>query len=287
MADERGDILVAGGGSRIAASLAPLLGDRARFVVRRPTGLARETIVEDYGDIPADLFEGAKCVINCVGVSNGDPELIQRINVDMPLALARKARAAGVGRLIHISSFSVYGGARLIDARTPVAPVSAYGRSKLAADVGLLDLADSGFAVAALRLPLIYGRNSFGKLGQLLKLWTRLRVLPVPAADVSRAMIGTDLCAEIIARLSVEPRAGVLFAADPEPFTYAGVAAARPEHLARFPLPRPAIRTLQALAPAIAAQLFADSHLADADNLAVDYGLVSRLYRDIAEADLP
>lgn len=286
MAEGRSNILVIGGGSRIAAALAPLLGNRARFVARRVTGSSSEILVEDYCDIPRRLFEGVDCVVNCVGVSSGDTALMHRLNVDMPLALARRARAAGTRRIVHISSFAVYGGARLIDTRTPVAPASAYGRSKLAADTGLFALARGDFRVALLRLPLIYSQDSFGKLGQLLKLWSKVRILPVPAADVARAMISTDLSAEIIAHLLADSRDGILLAADPQPFTYKRAAAARSERLARFLLPQPMIRTAELLAPRIALRMFADSRLADADNLAIDYGLRSRLYRDIAEANL-
>lgn len=242
--------------------------------------------VVDYDKFSADMFDGVDCVVNCVGVSNGEAALMQRINVDMPLALADAARAAGVRQLVHISSFSVYGGARLIDARTPVRPVGAYGRSKLAADTGLLALSDDDFAVATLRLPLIYSADSLGKLGQLLKLWTRLRVLPIPAADVSRAMISADLSAEVIVRLCADFGPGVRLAADPEPFTYAQAAAARSETLFRLPLPTMLTRMAERLAPSVAARLFADSHLADADNLATGYGIASRLYRDIAQATL-
>lgn len=286
MAARRDNILVVGGGSRIATSLAPLLGERARFVSRRLCGLPREIAVENYDMLSQAMFDGIEYVVSCVGVSSGDAALMQRVNVDMPLALAQSARAAGTRRMIHISSFSVYGGARLIDERTPTRPTSDYGRSKLAADTRLLAMADDRFAVTALRLPLIYAPDSLGKLGQLLKLWTRLRVLPVPAADVSRAMISADLSASVVARLCEDFRPGVQFAADPMPFTYAQAAAARSETLLRLPLPAVATHMAERVAPAIAARLFADSHLADADNLAIGYGLASQLYRDIANAVL-
>ena len=286
MAARRDNILIVGGGSRIARSLAPLLDGRARFVSRRPSGLPGETLVEGYGRLPEAIFDGIVSVINCVGISDGDAALMQRVNVNVPLALADAARGAGAQRMIHISSFSVYGGAQWIDEKTPVAPANAYGRSKLDADTALLAMSDDGFAVATLRLPLIYAPDSLGKLGRLLKLWTRLRVLPVPAADVSRAMISADLSAAVIAALTADFRPGVRLAADPLPFTYARAAAARPERLHRLPLPAVATRAAERVAPALAARLFADSHLADADNLAIGYGIASRLYRDIAEAAL-
>ncbi|WP_375390904.1 NAD-dependent epimerase/dehydratase family protein [uncultured Sphingomonas sp.] len=283
-------ILVVGGGSRIAAALAPLLGDAATYVVRRPAGRPRQLIVADYGDIPAATLDGVECLINCTGASTGGAAHLDAVNVDMPRRLAVAASAAGVRHLVHVSSFSVYGGAHVIDRNTPVAPTSDYGRSKLAADTALLALADDRLSVTILRLPLIYGRASLGKLGQLMRLWAQIRVLPVPSGDVVRAMIGVDLSAQVVARLTAEPRTGVVFAADPRPFTYADAAQAWARAgkgtLHRLSIPRPLARFIERAAPAIGGRLFADSRLADDDNLAIRYGLASRLYRDIALADL-
>lgn len=277
-------ILVIGGGSRIAAALEPLLGDCARYVSRRPSQRPRHVLVGDYADISAHLFDGISCVINCVGISTGSTSMMHLINVDLPLRLAATAKAAGVTHLIHVSSFSVYGGARAIDRHTMPAPSSDYGHSKLAADTGLLALADDRFAVTVLRLPLIYGQNISGKLGQIVRLWQRMRIMPVPTNDVARAMIGVDLSAEVIAHLSRAPHSGVVFAADPLPFTYALTAQARGGGLYRLRLPRAVTRLAERAAPAISGRLFADSSLSDHDNIAVRYDLATRLYRDIAAA---
>lgn len=285
-----GDILVIGGGSRIAAALVPLLGDTGVYVSRHSAGRAREAIVADYRDIPREVLVGARCVINCVGVSTGGAAHLKAINIDIAHGLAINAKAAGARHLIHISSFSVYGGAYAIDRETPAAPSSDYGRSKLAADIALLALADEDFAVTILRLPLIYEPQAMGKLRQLLRLWKRLGVLPIPAGDVARAMIGVELSGETIARLTDDPRTGVVFAADPTPFTYAGTVQARAraggEAFRSLPIPRRLARLVERVAPAIGGRLFADSRLADEDNLAIRYGLASRLHRDIAAADL-
>lgn len=287
MPAERSRILVVGGGSRIAIALGARLGAEAAFVSRRATRRPLGLAVDDYGSIPAAAFEGVRCVVNCVGISEGSREALTAVNVEVPRQIAGAAKAAGVPHMIHISSFSVYGPARHIDRATSPAPASDYGRSKLSGDTALLALADPGFAVTILRLPLIYGVDSLGKLGQLLRLWRRVRVLPVPRADVSRAMISVDLSAATIAQLATaEPRAGVAFAADPRPFTYAETMQARPEALHRLPLPRPVTDFFERAMPAIGTRLFMNSQLAEADNLAIEFGLASQLYRDIAAADL-
>jgi nucleoside-diphosphate-sugar epimerase len=286
MPAERSRILIAGGGSRIASALGPRLGAAASFVSRRESRRPAGIQVEAYGSIPDPAFSGVRCVVNCVGISEGSRDQLAAINADVPRQIATAAKAAGVPHMIHISSFSVYGAARLIDSETPPAPTSEYGRSKLAGDTAILELADDGFAVTILRLPLIYGVDSLGKLGQLLRLWRRVRILPVPRADVSRAMISVDLSAEILAHLIAVPRTGIVFAADPRPFTYADTLQARPEALRRLRLPRPVTDLFERAFPAIGSRLFMNSHLADADNLAIEYQLASQLYRDIAAAEL-
>lgn len=278
------DIVLSGGGSRVAALLAEKLGDQARCITRRPTGHPGDLMVDDYEAIPLEWFAGRRCVVQCIGTSSGTQATLDRVNVDIPLAIGRAARAAGAQHIIHISSFSVYGRARAIHATTAPAPVSDYGRSKLRAENALLALANDDFQVTILRLPLVYGGRS--KLQQLVRLWSRVRVMPVPAADVRRAMIGVDLSAEVILQLIDRPCTGILSAADPRPFTYADAARARPERLYRLPLPPALTKLVERFAPQVGDRMFADSTLADADNIAVTLGLPSRLYRDIAAVDL-
>lgn len=276
-------ILVVGGGSRIARSLIPLLRNAAIFVRRCPmAGQVRDFVVNDYDTIPPDIFRGVRCVINCVGVSRGSAAELKRINVELPRRWAKAAKVAGVHHIIHISSFSVYGGAHTIDRDTMATPVSDYGRSKLAADEELLGLADEHFRVSILRLPLVYGGDSLGKLGQLLLWWERMRVLPIPVGDVSRAMIGVELSAEVIAQLCWTPHTGIVFAADPQPFTYTEAARSRGRRLFRLSLPRVMTSLVARVVPTLGRRLFADSRLAEADNLAIRYGLASRLLHDMA-----
>jgi len=280
------EVLIVGGGSRIAAALGPLIGNAATYLSRQRQGHERELVCQDYGDPPLEAWGNIACVVNCVGISIGSRADLESVNFDVACRLASAAKTAGIRHLVHVSSFSVYGGARFIDADTPVRPESDYGKSKLRADAALLALADDRFAVTIVRLPLIYGQGSLGKLGRLLRLWVRTRVLPVPTGDVSRAMIGVEMSARVLARLTTEPFTGVVFAADPNPFTYADAARARGERLYRLFIPRPLTRLVERVAPALGGRLFADCRLADKDNLAVWYGFPSELYRDIATADI-
>lgn len=279
-------ILIIGGGSRIASALAPLLGNQVCMVSRSPTGVANELLVGDYGDVPDSFFSNVHCVVNCVGTNVGSTSALARVNFEIPIRLASAARKAGVYRFIQVSSFSVYGAVSQIDRSTPTLPDCAYGRSKLAADEALLALTTESFAPVLLRLPLIYAPKSMGKLGQLLRFWVKFHLIPVPMKDIKRAMIGAELTAEVIARLCKDSRQGIVHAADPVAFSYALAAAARRETLFRLPLPGIAGKFITRIAPQFGRRLFGDSELAESDNLAIEFGLQTRIYEDIAAADL-
>lgn len=280
-------VLVIGGGSRIAGALQQYFSGSIGWISRRPTGRPNEHCVPDYATIPVDVFRGIDCVVNCVGISEGTRAQLDHVNRELPRRFAQDARAAGVRRFIHISSFSVYGGATAISRETAPAPVTDYGRSKLAADDALRAMAGPTFSVILLRLPLIYGRNSLGKLHQLLRLWRRAGLMPIPRGDVARSMIGVNLTARVINRLILEGfHDQIAFAADPRPFTYTDTALARPrDRLRLLPVPPSLTRLVVRLLPGLGTRLFTDSRLADRDNLAIEYNLGSDLYADIAAAD--
>src|SRR4051794_15053281 len=60
-------------------------------------------------------------------------------NVDATRRLARAIARAGVGTVVHASTSSVYGAVADGDEQQPTRPISAYGRSKLAAERTMLD----------------------------------------------------------------------------------------------------------------------------------------------------
>ncbi|MBN9689634.1 MAG: SDR family oxidoreductase [Verrucomicrobia bacterium] len=114
-----------------------------------------------YGDLrnfPIPLLKGVDAVINLAAISN-DPmgnqfaAVTEDINHRAGVALAAAARQAGVRTFVFASSCSVYGfaadGAR--NEGSPVDPLTAYARSKVATERDLQDLACPGFRVTCLR----------------------------------------------------------------------------------------------------------------------------------------
>jgi len=110
----------------------------------------------------------------------------RQVNVAGSERLARAAVAAGVRRLIYMSSIKVNGEAT-VDApfreSDAPAPLDAYGRSKWEAEQALSRIAaETGLVLTALRPPLIYGPGVKGNLARLLG-WIE-RGLPLPFASV-------------------------------------------------------------------------------------------------------
>lgn len=110
----------------------------------------------------------------------------RRINVAGSERLARAASAAGVSRLIYMSSIKVNGettvNAPFRESDAP-APLDAYGRSKWEAEQALSRIAaETGLGVTVLRAPLIYGPGVKGNVARLLR-WIE-RGLPLPFASI-------------------------------------------------------------------------------------------------------
>jgi nucleoside-diphosphate-sugar epimerase len=100
-------------GSRICAVLAER-GVTVRAVVRRagtgPTGPGVEEHVGEFHDpdFAASVVAGATAVVTTVHPMVSDRKTQHRIAVEGTPVIARAARDAGVGRLVHISTAAVY-----------------------------------------------------------------------------------------------------------------------------------------------------------------------------------
>ena len=120
------------------------------------------------------------------------------INKKLPVEIAKKAKAAGVKQFLFLSTMAVYGEVEgAITKDTPLKPATMYGKTKLAAEQKLAELADKNFKVVILRPPMVYGENCPGNYTRLKKL---AKVLPVfPDVENKRSMVHVDRLSECIA----------------------------------------------------------------------------------------
>jgi len=135
-------------------------------------------------------FEGYDVVLHVAAVvhkkeSPKIESMYLKVNVDLPVAVAKKARAAGVRQFIFMSTMAVYGeegeiGHEVIITRdTTPNPKTYYGKSKLAAEYELNKLANENFKILVLRPPMIYGSNCPGNYAKLVKLAKLTPIFPM------------------------------------------------------------------------------------------------------------
>lgn len=149
-------------------------------------------------------------VFHVAGIAHvsADPRMepeYTRVNRDLAVEAGERAKGAGVGQFIFMSSAIVYGDSSRgtgepITARTEPRPANFYGRSKLEAEEGLFALESPAFEVAVLRAPMVYGpgceRGNFPSLVRV------ARKVPVfPDVENRRSMIYVKNLAELVAQL--------------------------------------------------------------------------------------
>ncbi|MET0191732.1 MAG: NAD(P)-dependent oxidoreductase, partial [Pseudonocardia sediminis] len=140
-------VLVTGASGMLGAAVAGTLaarGDAVTVLQRRPSGTPHAEVLADIGDADAvaAAVSGHDAVVHLaarVGITGRWPEF-ERVNVTGTRNVVEACRAAGVPRLVHVSSPSVaHAGSALVGAGAGAAdPVRArghYARSKAAAEL--------------------------------------------------------------------------------------------------------------------------------------------------------
>lgn len=111
-----------------------------------------------------------------------------RVNAELPVKVARKAKDEKVKQFIFVSTMSVYGlQSGCIDKNSLAKPVTAYGKSKLRGEEELKGFCTEEFAVVILRPPMIYGKDCKGNFSRLKKLALKCSVFP--RYDNKRSML--------------------------------------------------------------------------------------------------
>jgi nucleoside-diphosphate-sugar epimerase len=133
-----------------------------------------------------------------------------RINAEGTRALAAQCAAAGVKHVIFLSSCHAIAGESddVLTDRTVPQPVTAYGRSKLAAEDAIKSvLANSNCAWTILRPPLVYGPGNKANFGLLVKLVQTGIPLPLASVRNRRSFIYVENLVDLIVTCLVNPEA--------------------------------------------------------------------------------
>lgn len=164
-------------------------------------------------------FSKHDVVFHVAGIAHvsSDPkmeDLYYKVNRDLTIEIAKKAKIEGVKQFIFMSSIIVYGDSsninrkKVIDKNTVPLPSNFYGNSKLQAEDGIRPLESDDFKVVILRPPMIYGKGSKGNYSKLAKMAQKIPVFP--NIDNQRSMLYIDNLCEFI-RLMIENKESGLF----------------------------------------------------------------------------
>lgn len=223
-------ILITGAGSYIGISL-------ERFLAQWPEQYRVDTLdVIGDGWKTADIT-GYDAVFHVAGIAHQketaeNSHLYFEVNRDLAVAMAQKAKAAGIPHFIFMSTMSVYGReSGIITPDTQPDPKNSYGQSKLEAEEAMRAMEDETFRVAVLRPPMVYGKNCRGNFQTMKKLVEKSPIFP--AVQNQRSMISIDNLCSFVRMAVDEGLSGTFFPQNREPISTTAMARIMAEVLGR------------------------------------------------------
>src|SRR6056297_2151086 len=204
-------ILITGKNSYIGTSL-------ENWLMREPDKYKLDTVDMKDGSWKEKDFSQYDVVFHVAGIAHvsSDPkmeDLYYKVNRDLTIETAEKAKAEGVKQFIFMSSIIVYGDSssnkRVIDRNTVPTPSNFYGNSKLQAEEGIKHLESDDFKIVVVRPPMIYGKGSKGNYPRLANMAKKIPVFP--DIDNERSMLHIDNLCEFIRVMIDQEETGLYF----------------------------------------------------------------------------
>jgi nucleoside-diphosphate-sugar epimerase len=156
---------------------------------------------EEWKSFDFSTFDVVLHVAGIAHVSNNkkNNDLYYKINRDLAIEVAQKAKNSFVNQFILMSSIIIYGDDWNLNLNIDLNlfnPINAYGKSKLEADLTIQNFMDENFNVLVLRSPVIYGlgcKGNFPKLQAIAKLNKF-----IPTIQNQKSMLHIDNLCEFI-----------------------------------------------------------------------------------------
>jgi nucleoside-diphosphate-sugar epimerase len=204
-------ILITGINSYIGTSLHKYLGNKYENYIVNKISMKDESWKEKD-------FSKYDVVFHVAGIAHisqkkNMKELYYKINRDLTIKTAQKAKKEGVKQFIFMSSIIIYGDSscnkKVITNETIPSPSNFYGDSKLQAEKGINLLEDEKFKVVIIRSPMVYGKGSKGNYPTLSKAAQKLPIFP--DIDNERSLIHIDNLCEFIKLMVDNEEDGIFF----------------------------------------------------------------------------
>jgi len=187
-------VLISGISGFVGSALAPALGERGHEVRG----------ISGRGDV-TQFLPRSDAIVHLANIAHGSAgaDLLRRVNVDGTRSLAESAAGRGVRRFVYLSSIKALGEetrGRALDGSEVPAPEDAYGRSKLAAERALAEVAGrTNLEIVILRPPLAYGPGVKANFLALMRAVDRGWPLPLGSVRNLRSLIYVGNLASAIA----------------------------------------------------------------------------------------
>ena len=229
-------VLVTGVNGYIGAVLAPYLMERGLEVLGLDTGyyrdgwlysdnrhlrLSPQTINKDLRNVDERDLEGCEAIAHLAELSNdplgqNNPRVTHDINHEGSVALARKARTAGIRRFVYTASCSVYGAGtgEFLDETAKVNPQTAYAECKVLVERDVGQMAGTGFCPVFLRNATAYGPSPRMRFDVVINdlaalAWTTRRIAMISDGSPWRPVVHVEDICEAIYRSLTAPEQAV------------------------------------------------------------------------------
>lgn len=132
-----------------------------------------------WKDVDFSVYDVLIHLAAIVHVKETNEELYYKVNRDLAIKVAEKAKKEYVQHFIFFSTMSVFGvESGAISAKTKTNPKTPYGKSKREAEIQIERLATDSFKVAIIRPPMIYGPQCVGNYQRLSNVAKKIIVFP-------------------------------------------------------------------------------------------------------------
>jgi nucleoside-diphosphate-sugar epimerase len=143
-----------------------------------------------------------------------------RFNVDGTRAVLEACKAAGVSRLVFVSTIKVFGEeprAAVLDETSPLVGDTPYGRTKIEAERLVLDAASgAGPSTAVLRLCPVFGRGDKSNVQAMIRAIARRRFVLPGGGENRKSLVHISSVTEALRAAVVSEATGVFVVADAE-----------------------------------------------------------------------
>jgi UDP-glucose 4-epimerase len=172
---------------------------------------------------PEDInFSGYDVVLHLAAIVHQTKKISEKeylsINRDLCLEVAASAKKNGVRQFVFLSTVKVYGdfcpNHDIRNENSVCFPDDSYGRSKLAAEIGLRKLEDRDFVISIIRTAIVYGEGVRANMISLIKLIETIPLLPFKNTLNKRNYTYTGNLAGFIDQAIIERASGVFIAMD-------------------------------------------------------------------------